>query len=195
MGIICLNLVSGHIHPDGRALEPGAGNGWRVSGYRLPAAQREHQTRTKLLAVAKSQLGVREATGNNDGVVVEAYLKVTGLAKGHAWCAAFLSWVFQEAGFEQPRSPWVPALFPKRQQTAAPEPADIYGLYSSTLKRLAHCGMVERRYHDWIIGIEGNTNIAGSREGDGVYRKWRHTRSLSAYANWIQGQKGGGDEN
>ena len=37
-----------------------------------------------------SQIGVREATGRNDGKQVELYLKSVGLGKGYAWCAAFV---------------------------------------------------------------------------------------------------------
>jgi hypothetical protein len=35
---------------------------------------------------------------------------------------------------------------------------------------LGHVGLVEGVYGDKLVTIEGNTNVAGSREGDGVYR-------------------------
>ncbi|MCU0383758.1 MAG: hypothetical protein MUF68_06795, partial [Cyclobacteriaceae bacterium] len=34
-----------------------------------------------------SQLGVREATGKNDGKAVEMYLATVNLTKGYPWCA------------------------------------------------------------------------------------------------------------
>ena len=42
-----------------------------------------------------AEIGVREKTGKNDGERIEMYLKSTGLGKGYAWCAAFVTWTFQ----------------------------------------------------------------------------------------------------
>lgn len=142
--------------------------------------------RERILAVASSQIGVREATGNNDGPQVEAYLKVTNLPKGNPWCAAFVSWVFRQAGFALPRTAWSPALFPLARQTLSPKPADVLGIYSIRLKRIAHAGLVEQRQNNWIISIEGNTNVDGSREGDGVYRKRRHVKTIAKFADWVR---------
>lgn len=142
--------------------------------------------RKNIIAIARSQLGVKELTGNNDGTTVEAYLNVTKLPKGKPWCAAFVSWVFKQSGLTQPRTAWSPALFPLARQTLLPKPADVLGIYSAKLKRIAHCGIVEQRQNDWIISIEGNTNLAGSREGDGVYRKRRHIKTIAKFANWVQ---------
>ena len=108
------------------------------------------------------------------------------LPKGNPWCAVFVSWVFKEAGFTKPRTAWSPGLFPTAKLTLSPKPADVLGIYSVKLKRIAHCGLVERRQNNWIISIEGNTNIHGSREGDGVYRKWRHVRTISKFADWAK---------
>lgn len=57
---------------------------------------------------ARSQLGVREASGNNDGLEIAKYFagatriingqeKPTGWAAGWEWCAAFASWCAFEA--------------------------------------------------------------------------------------------------
>jgi hypothetical protein len=37
--------------------------------------------------------------------------------------------------------------------------------------------------------VEGNTNEAGSNEGDGVYKKRRLINSIYQVANWVQGQE------
>ena len=142
--------------------------------------------RKGILVIAISQIGVREATGNNDGAQVEAFLKVINLPKGNPWCAAFVSWVFKQAAFTKPRTAWSPVLFPLARLTLTPKPADVLGIYSLKLKRIAHCGLVERRQNNWIISIEGNTNTDNSREGDGVYRKWRHIRTISKFADWVK---------
>ncbi|WP_316812362.1 hypothetical protein [Pedobacter heparinus] len=62
----------------------------------------------------------------------------------------------------------------------------IYGLYYPSLKRIGHCGITERLQGDLIFGIEANTSLAGSREGDGVYRKIRHKRTIYCYADWTR---------
>ncbi len=138
-----------------------------------------------IVAIAQSQIGVKEATGNNDGVEVEAYLAATGLKKGEPWCAAFLSWVFKQAGYEQPVTGWSPALFPLARQVKVPAPGIVFGIYFPSLKRIAHCGIIEQVKGNFIFGIEGNTNLSGSREGNGVHRKLRHVKSIYRYADWI----------
>jgi len=135
--------------------------------------------------MAKKELGVREATGNNDGKRVEEYLAVTGLKKGQPWCASFVSWVFAKVGHTQPRTAWSPSLFVKKVKTRAIKPANILGIWFPDLKRIAHVGLVEKQQGDWVISIEGNTNVPGGREGDGVYRKRRHTKAIYAYSDWV----------
>lgn len=43
------------------------------------------------------QVGVREATGNNDGEMVEAYLASVGLKSGNPYCAAGQYWCFSKS--------------------------------------------------------------------------------------------------
>lgn len=145
----------------------------------------------QLIQTAQSQLGVREATGNNDGKQVEQYLNYTGNKKGEPWCASFVSWVFGQVGLKQPRTAWSPALFPKEHLIDAAIPAAVFGIYFTDKERIAHVGIVEKQTENWVYTIEGNTNLAGSREGDGVYRKLRHKKSIRCYADWIAIGKGG----
>ncbi len=137
------------------------------------------------MEIARNELGIREATGKNDGKRVEQYLAVTGLKAGHPWCASFISWIFARAGYQEPRTAWSPALFPVRRRKKEIKPANVLGIWFPDLKRIAHAGLVEKQQGDWIISIEGNTNMAGSREGDGVYRKRRHSKTIYAYGDWI----------
>jgi len=141
--------------------------------------------RRKVVELAQSQIGVREFGSNNQGRVVEAYLAYTKMKPGSPWCAAFVSWVFGQAGCAQPKTAWSPDLFPLARQTLDPQPAAIFGIYFQSLKRIAHCGLVEKRQGKYIITIEGNTNTAGIRDGDGVYRKWRHKKTIKYFANWL----------
>lgn len=143
------------------------------------------------------EIGVREATGKNDGESVEKYLRSIGLGKGYAWCAAFVHWVLEQCGAARVRSGWCPAWFPedrviwsnstKQNQTnIIPAAGDVFGIYFSSKKRIAHVGFV----HDWtnkdyVITVEGNTNEAGSREGDGVYKKRRLKRQIYKVSRWL----------
>lgn len=142
-----------------------------------------------VVTIAQSQIGVTEATGNNDGARIEAYLATTGLKKGEPWCAAFLSWVFKQAGYEQPVTAWSPALFPSVRQVKLPAPGMLFGIYFPSLQRIGHCGIIEQVNGNFIIGIEGNTNLNGSRDGNGVHRKLRHVKTIYRYADWINNNK------
>src|SRR5690606_29450817 len=66
-------------------------------------------------AVYRAEVGVREATGNNDGPRVAEYLRYCGLDEGYEWCAAFVSWCHGRAGYATPRNAWAAALFPENR--------------------------------------------------------------------------------
>lgn len=144
----------------------------------------------KIIALAQAELGVRELTACNDGPRVEAYLRCVGLHRGDPYCAAFISWIFMRAGYPEPRTGWSPALFPARLLAKVAAPGNVYGIYFPTLRRVAHCGLVERVKGNWITGIEANTNLNGSRNGDGVYRRLRPVKTVHCFADWINGSSG-----
>ena len=137
-----------------------------------------------VVLIARKELGVREATGKNDGPRIKAYLAAAGLKTGAPWCAAFVSWVHQQAGDPLPRTGWSPALFPQAKLKKMPAPGLVFGIYFPELKRIAHCGFVEALHGKWIYTIEGNTNPAGTREGDGVHRRLRLQKTIRSYADW-----------
>ncbi|MGY4383020.1 hypothetical protein ACVWYN_000039 [Pedobacter sp. UYP24] len=155
----------------------------------------------RLLDIARAQLGVREKTGKNDGIAVESYLKYVGFTKGNPWCAAYVCWVFGQAGYPAPRTAWSPGLFPANRVikddgssfSSLRFPKDngehlrglVFGIYFPDLKRIGHCGLVDGVQGDFIISLEGNTNLEGSREGQGVYRRLRHKRTIYKYADWL----------
>ncbi len=139
------------------------------------------------------EIGVREATGRNDGERVEAYLRAVGFGKGHAWCAAFVSWTFQQCGVKAVKSAWSPAWFPvgkviwsrgNKQQSVCPAAGDVFGIYFPSRKRIAHVGFVHRWGKKYVETVEGNTNEAGSREGDGVYKKRRLISQIYKVSRW-----------
>lgn len=155
--------------------------------YLLTAAD---ASREQLVQIALKEVGVRELTGHNDGPRVEAYLRIAGLKKGQPWCAAFISWVFYTGGYLYPRSGWTPALFPAARLSSDREPGNLLAIYFPELKRIAHVGLIVRQQGNWLISAEGNTNLNGSREGDGVYLKRRHRRTIYSIADWISAAAG-----
>jgi len=143
-----------------------------------------------------SQLGVRELTGNNDGFMVEKYLKSAGLGKGYAWCASFVNWVYFQCGdtLKLSSPAWVPSYFPRSRliyvrggfQTRQPVFGDLIGIYFQSKGRLAHIGFYDGENSEYYFTVEGNTNEEGSREGDGVYRKRRIKRQVHSISSWVE---------
>ncbi|MEJ2880285.1 peptidoglycan-binding protein [Pedobacter sp. GR22-6] len=170
----------------------------------------------RIIEIARKEIGVRESGGQNCGPRVEAYLAYAGARKGSPWCAGFISWVFGQAGYRKPRTAWSPALFPKNRVveiaslprnndrftpllrglnrakgefSAANQPQVkglVLGIYFPSLRRIAHVGLVEYLRGDWVGTIEGNTSVAGGREGIGVFRRLRHRRAVHCYSDWIR---------
>lgn len=136
-----------------------------------------------IITIAASQIGVRELTGKNDGVEVTKYLNSVGLDKGYAWCAAFVSWVHDQAGVTGAKSAWSPSWLPRDRLVKNAKPGDVFGIYFRSKNRIAHVGIIEVPGATTIT-IEGNTNEAGSREGDGVYRKRRLSKQIYQTSRW-----------
>lgn len=147
---------------------------------------------TKVKYTYSKEIGVREASGKNDGNKVEEYLKSVGLGKGYSWCAAFVSWTYQQANVSHPKSAWAPSFFPKSKiiyqsgkTFQTPRTGDVFGIYYPSKKRIAHVGFIDTWSDSFVVTVEGNTNEAGSREGDGVYRKRRLKRQIYAVSRFI----------
>jgi hypothetical protein len=143
-------------------------------------------------AIYTSQIGVREATGKNDGVQVEAYLKSVNLGKGYAWCAAFVKWCFDRADINTTITAWSPTaenrknlVYDKGKFLQDPRPGDVFTLYYPSLKRIGHTGFYDKKQNSTIFrSVEGNTNGEGSREGDGVYVKYRSVKATYSISRW-----------
>ena len=178
----------------------------------------ENNKRALIQRIYTAELGVKEKTGKNDGPRVEQYLRQVGLKRGDPWCAAFVCWVFDQAGVANPRTGWSPGLFPKgkliwerkevvggrvagekvagavagekvavgrKAVKSLPQRGDVFGIWFPEKNRIAHAGFVDRWDKSWLITVEGNTNEAGSREGDGVLRKRRLVRSVYQVVKWV----------
>ena len=141
----------------------------------------------------KAYLGTREATGNNDGVIVERFTREACKMGQVAWCAAFVAYGLKVTGTEIPDCAcWSPCMVPeskvvwRRGDKHKLEKGHIFGLYFKSKGRVAHVGAIIEDYGDGSVQtIEGNTDDAGSREGNGVFIRLRHRSQLYVAANWI----------
>ena len=151
--------------------------------------------RTCLIKVYKSQIGVRELTGNNDGVDVEKYLKTVGLGKGYAWCAAFPKWCLLEVKCLEAKAINGMAASTDRPghyvfkngvfiKTALP--GDVGCIYYKHLGRIGHAFFFNGLSGNGMMyTVEGNTNSQNSREGDGVYLRIRSVNSIYRISRWL----------
>lgn len=181
---------------------------------KIPSGDDRSSRIAKVKQIYDSQIGIKES-GQNSGPQVEQYLSYVNLSKGNPWCAAFVCWVYGQAGVANPRTGWSPALFPASKliwsrksglsKTALVDPSkpateyghsyldresgpatgDVFGIYFPEKGRIAHVGFIDTREESWLITVEGNTNPSGAREGDGVYRKRRLIRSIDRVARYI----------
>lgn len=145
---------------------------------------------TKLVELAKQEIGVEELNGTNTGVRVNQYKSATNLdpKESWPWCAAFICWLVREAmlalggnyTFHRPTTAgaWDFENWSKRQdnstQTKKPAGADIEP-GDIVIFTFSHIGLAVScpDEHGNVICVEGNTDTAGSREGGGVYQKKR----------------------
>jgi len=74
---------------------------------------------------------------------------------------------------------------PDSYRVTTPRTGDIFALFFPEKNRIAHAGFIDQWGETWLITVEGNTNIEGSREGDGVYRKRRLVKSVYQVARYI----------
>ncbi|TDQ81087.1 hypothetical protein CLV99_0462 [Sphingobacterium yanglingense] len=152
---------------------------WTLGRYQVsrPSGMED---RINIIKIASKELGTHEATGNNDGLRVEQYLRYTNLGKGYEWCSAFVSWCYGQAGFAVPRNPWSPALFPKARQIDKVKAmqADVFGIYGIKAKRINHVGLVKEKQGQYLVTIEGNSN-------DRVESRRRHLRTIYTIADWV----------
>lgn len=161
------------------------------------------------IEIALSYDGVREKGGNNRGPQVEAFQKSIGLDPGDPWCAAFVCFCMKEAakrlGVE---SSFVYGgscykLWTRNVDLQMTKPGEncIFVLDHGLSKagtRIGHTGFCVKpiianadghpgeQFVGSIETMEGNTNAAGSRDGDGCYHKSRQMSEFTGGYGWLR---------
>jgi hypothetical protein len=163
----------------------------------------------KLVALALSQVGVKEVGGNNCGAKVREYQSATNLKPAPwPWCAAFTGWLIQQWLKDKESVKWLnlKTIPPEqwRPKTAAAfgyiewaknRPATTKILSSRSKPQagdfaifdFSHIGIVTKVLADGRFQcVEGNTNGRGTRDstsGDGV---WLKTRTPSLVRGYVR---------
>jgi hypothetical protein len=141
----------------------------------------------KHLKIAYSYIGTTEATGHNDGVVVEYILKRQGGAKGASYCSYFVSMCIDSAVVKEPSvRPGMAIGFKRKNSIPANDvligktkiPPGTIIVWKKGESIHGHVGLV----YDWGkrygTTVEGNTSSGqqGSQaNGDGI---WMRKRSI-----------------
>lgn len=150
-----------------------------------------------IVLVAAAEVGVVEINGTNSGPRVDEYKAATWLNPklSWAWCAAFVCWVVREAArqtdtrftatFKRPRTAgaWDMENWSMAQDastwTKKPHRNDIEA-GDIVVFKFSHIGFAISKpdANGYVKTIEGNTDVAGSRDGGGVFRKRRHVTQI-----------------
>lgn len=145
--------------------------------------------KARLIEIAQSFVGTKEATGNNDGEQVEAFQKaVDGKAQGEPWCMAFVQFCVQHVDYENQidyhrdylvdtehcLTAWNKS--PEEARSFTPAPGKIIIWAKDDQSGKGHTGIVVSINEDGTLNtIEGNTSsgTGDPRDGDGVYNRRR----------------------
>jgi len=136
------------------------------------------------LDTAFSYIGVKEATGKNDGYEVEKFLKSVGRKKGDSWCAAFVSYCLTTTNHPFPVRSGLARAFVIKQSILATHVLQgikqvsrgdliIWQKGSSISGHIGFVAIVDDKKY---ITIEGNTSSGqkgAQADGDGVYIRER----------------------
>jgi hypothetical protein len=145
----------------------------------------------KILAIAAGEVGTKEKFEGGHWVNNSKYNRWFGKIPGYSqdgygwpWCAAFVTWVAHEAD--------LPSLYPKTAGCATAvawfKNKGRFSEYPAIGAQVffgsgggSHTGIVYKYDATYAYTIEGNTNLSGSAEGDGVYKRSRLRRDSYLY--------------
>ena len=155
----------------------------------------------KLCELAEAEVGTRESPRNsNTGPRVNAYKSATTLdpQQPWPWCAAFVCFIVKNAlksevrlispGFTRPTTAgawdfinWSKAQDNRTTTLMAPKAKDIQP-GDIVVFKFSHIGIAVENCppNGKFQTVEGNTDVAGSREGGGVYYKSRNINDIRA---------------
>ncbi len=160
---------------------------------------RRDNFRAALLAAMSGSLGITE-TARNSSPVIDQWLAYAHAKPGDPWCPAYVCAMHRIAAVNCdvanpcPRTDGVHAMWastPLQCRVAIPYPGCVYFLEHTP--HSGHCGIVEVVSPAGVVVSEtsGNTNAAGSREGNTVAEhhgppELSHGGKLLGYADYSE---------
>lgn len=157
-----------------------------------------------LSEIAAQYIGIKEISGNNgwDDKEFERKMKAMGWRKGLAYCAFFVKLCAFEyySQFDSGKFSILERLFSpmavvtyqnfKKAGYAYEIPSKNCLVVWQTImggekKQTGHIAVFKDIEWPDVITIDGNTNLAGSRDGDGIYQKRRNIKIYKEGLNFI----------
>ena len=146
-------------------------------------------TAEKLLAIARSQLGVTEnPVGSNSVVYNTEYYARAVKGSGYPWCCTFVWWLFREAGASElfyggKKTAYCPTLMNYHRKalqfvSGDYEPGDLIFFNFSGKSSAAHVGICEAWDGKNITTIDGNTGEGNEANGGKVMRRRRDKKYI-----------------
>ena len=137
----------------------------------------------KIIEIAEKEIGYKETPDNSN---MTKYGKWFGF-DGVAWCAIFVSWVYEQAGISLKNIQYPKGIagcqsaylyFKKNNKiTDNPEPGDIVLFYWNSDGSYDHAGIfVKDISATKFESIEGNTSINNQSNGGEVMRRIRNKK-------------------
>lgn len=157
-------------------------------------------TAAAVIAAAIGQVGYHEGKDGSDWDNVEKFAaQIPGMAwvstEHQPWCCVFTTWDFQTGGLPAGTYPVtascaVAVAFWKGKGRFSEYPAVgaqvLYGAGGGS-----HTGIVYAYDATYVYTVEGNTNVTGAVEGDGVYLKKRLRKDTYVYGYGYPAYPGG----
>lgn len=152
--------------------------------------------RDEIIKEAKSCIGIIEKTNSNDGFFIETYiLRPLRLPKGTAYCAAFVSYIYNLCNVtKHPNTAWSPdwakpqdCVYFKNKFGVIKNglPGDVVSFWIESKKRVGHIGIFEVSQGNYVYTVEGNTSDMGDKGKDGIWGKVRHKSSIYTITSYI----------
>ena len=168
-----------------------------------PSRAVQARNATAVLAWHTAHLNVREATGNNDGPEIDAWLRLVGSPLRSPWCGATQGACQHAVGLPMPdgagaaRAWAVPGrtyyVRARRGSLDSLRPGHCVLFYYANLGRIGHIGRLVaaqrairrgRPARGWLV-VAGNTGTGGGRDGAGIHQYFYPASDLYAVANWL----------
>jgi hypothetical protein len=139
----------------------------------------------KFYAWTQKWLHVRENNNDNRSPIIDKWNREAGVPVGSNWCGSYVYAGQQYMGWASPSAPaWSPAWNRANERIAKPDTGDKFLLHYANLNRIGHVGFVIHVDEHSIVTNEGNTNVAGSRTGIGVFNRRRPKSSVRSFVRW-----------